>query len=57
MVQKEWGLRLDGELCMVRTDAAGEVERVILCRGKAVSIGDAELTLKRDTDFIAVTTR
>jgi len=52
MVQKEWGLRCDGELCVVRQDAVGKVRRIVLCRGNAVSIGDVNLKLKRDTDFL-----
>ncbi len=43
MVQEEWGLRLDGELCLVRVGAAGAVERMALCRGEALSVGDAAL--------------
>ncbi len=54
MVQKEWGLRLDGELCMVRLDAAGKVRRIALCRGNSVGIGDFTLKLKQDTDFLEV---
>jgi hypothetical protein len=54
LVQKEWDLRLDGELCMVRRDAAGEIKRIVLCRGNSVSIGDVVLKLKRDTDFVEV---
>jgi hypothetical protein len=54
LVQKEWRLRLDGELCMVRRDAAGEIKRIVLCRGNSVSIGEVVLKLKRDTDFIEV---
>ena len=52
MVQKEWGLRLDGEMCMVRLDATGKVRRIVLCRGNSVSIGDVALKLKRDTYFL-----
>jgi len=51
IVQKEWELRFDGELCMVRLNAAGRVEQIILCRGNSVSIGDVALEMKRDIDF------
>ena len=54
IVQKEWGLCLDGELCLVRRDANGKVRRIVLCRGNAVSIGEVNVKLKRNTDFIEV---
>ena len=54
IVQKKHKLRLDGELCLVRTDAAGKVTRIALCRGRGVRSGDVELNLKQETDFIEV---
>ena len=54
IVQKEWGLRFDGELCVVRRDADGKVRRIALCRGNSVSIGDVDLKLKQDIDFLEV---
>jgi hypothetical protein len=54
LVQKDWGLRLDGELCVVRRGPGGEIERIILCRGDSVSVGGVVLKLKRDADFIEV---
>ena len=53
-MQKEWGLRFDGELCVVRRDADGKVRRIALCRGNSVSIGDVDLKLKQDIDFLEV---
>ncbi len=54
LVQKDRGLRLDGDLCWVRQDGSGEVRRVALCRGRAVCAGDVEVTLKGETSFIEI---
>ena len=54
MLQKEWGLRLDGELCMVRRHADGNIMRMLVCRGSSVSIGEVTFKLKKDTQFIEV---
>ena len=32
MVQREWGLHLDGEICLIRRDAAGQIGRIALHR-------------------------
>jgi hypothetical protein len=54
LVQPERGLRLDGELGMVRWDDGGKVQRIALCKGRSLSVGDIVLNLKSDTDFIEV---
>lgn len=54
MVQPDWGLRLDGELAMVRRDGAGNVRRIALCKGRALAVADIAVTLKGDTDFIEI---
>ena len=51
-VQKERQLRLDGELCMVRWDAAGNVSRIALCRGRALRVGNVALKLKQVGEFL-----
>lgn len=51
LVQKDWNLRSDAELCMVRRDSDGEVARIVLCRGSFVSVGDVMVRLKEPTDF------
>jgi len=52
VVQPEWKLRLEGEMGWVRRDAAGNVERVALCKGRAVCAGDLEIELKECVDFV-----
>jgi len=54
LVQREWGLRLDGELAVVRWDQSAKVQRIVLCKGSSLSVGDIVLKLKSDTDFIEV---
>jgi len=54
LVQRDWGLRTDGELCFVRRGKTGTVERVVLCAGRSVRIGGFELKLKQKTGYIEV---
>jgi hypothetical protein len=43
LVQPDWGLRLEGELCWVRKRADNSVEKMVLCNGKSAKIGDTVL--------------
>jgi hypothetical protein len=52
LVQPDWDLRLEGELCVIRRDASGEVTGVALWNGKCVKIGDAVLELAEHTAFV-----
>jgi hypothetical protein len=54
LIQKEWNVTLEGELCWVRRSASGAVERVALCRGRSVRIGATEIRLKRTAEFIEI---
>ena len=51
LVQKETGISLDGEMCLVRFAKSGEVERVALCKGESIRIGDMVFEPKGKTDF------
>ncbi|HOL26676.1 MAG TPA: heparinase II/III family protein [Phycisphaerae bacterium] len=51
-VQKETGLRLEGELCLVRLDASGRPERVAACRAAGVGFADSELKFKAGAEFV-----
>lgn len=53
-VLKEWNFRSNGELCWVRKDAEGTVQRVALCKGSFAEIGDVAIRLERATDFVEV---
>jgi hypothetical protein len=48
-------VQLDGEAGFVRKDAAGQVERMALCRGSRLRAGAVEVILEADTDFIEIT--
>lgn len=54
LVQKEWGLRTDGGLCMIRRNAAGKIEQVGLCEATFLAMGDTAVTLTKRTDFVEV---
>ena len=52
LVQKETGITLSGEMCLVRFAKSGEVERVVLCKGTSVRIGDLELKGDGKSDLV-----
>jgi hypothetical protein len=54
LIQREWNVTLDGELCWIRRNASGAVERVALCRGRSVRIGAMEIRLKRAVEYIEI---
>ena len=39
---------------MIRRDAAGQVQRIALCRGKSLRVGDLAVTLKTKQPFIEI---
>lgn len=54
LVQKGEGLRLDGELCLIRQDGSGAVRRIVLCRGRAIALGEVSVTLKQEAELIEI---
>lgn len=48
------GVRLDGDLCVVRLDSSGKAERLALWRGRRVVVGDLEITLEAASEFVEV---
>jgi hypothetical protein len=54
IVQKNAGIRFKGELCWMRWDANGRIDRIGICKGQSISIGSVILELKEKTDFIEV---
>ena len=50
-IQPEWGLQLEGELCWVRVDAKGEIERVALGKGTRMGIGRVEIEREEGMEF------
>lgn len=39
MIEKDSGARFDGDLCLIRFDAAQQPKRVLFCRGKLLRVG------------------
>lgn len=54
VVQTDWGVELDGDLSLVRRGLSGAVESIILCRGRALGIGQMKLRLKSTAGFIEI---
>ena len=54
MVQKDVGIRFRGELCWVRWDADGRLDRIVVCRGQSFSTGKVTVGLKVKTDFVEI---
>jgi hypothetical protein len=47
-------VRLDGDLCVIRLDASGKVERLALWQGRGVAVGDLEVALEAASEFVEV---
>jgi hypothetical protein len=53
-VPPPWQVRLDGQLCLIRRDAAGAVRRLVLCRCKAVDAAGVAVRLAAPVDLIEI---
>jgi len=42
------GVRFDGDLCLIRFNAAKRPERVLFCRGKSLRVGDVLIRTKNE---------
>ena len=51
VIQTDWELRLEGELCWARRDARGQVERMALGRGRRARLGEVEVALSGGVEF------
>lgn len=54
LVQKDWDVRLSGELCFVRRGADGKVRRIALSRSQSVKVGRIMLVPKPGVDFVEI---
>lgn len=54
LVQAEWQVRLDGEMCLIRRSSGGPVESIVLCRCRSLRIGDIEIMVKEPADFLEI---
>jgi hypothetical protein len=55
--QNDWGLRLDGEAAWVRRGQSGATERVAICKGNSLAIGEMTISLKADADYVELAFR
>jgi hypothetical protein len=49
--QPDWDVELDGEMCWVRKNAKGKIERVALSKGRSLQVGKAMFSTKPGSDF------
>ena len=54
VVQKETGIRLDGQLALVRFDPAGKPRRIALCLGQSLTAGTATVRATAPAELIEV---
>ncbi|MBI3987244.1 MAG: hypothetical protein HY343_10005, partial [Lentisphaerae bacterium] len=52
LVQPDWGVRTDAELCVVRKNAAGAIVHVALGQGRTLQAGAVKIELKEKTEFV-----
>jgi len=50
--QQDAALRLEGELALVRWDATGRPQRVVLCRATSLAVGRMAVRVKRPVDCV-----
>jgi hypothetical protein len=48
VVERESGASFEGDLCLVRFDAAQRPQRVLFCRGKSLRVGNLLIRAKRE---------
>ena len=54
MLRRDWSMRTDGELCMVRRGADGSVSRIAICNGKSLRAGDTALDFEERAEYAEV---
>jgi hypothetical protein len=52
IVQRDWNLQFDGELCWARRNQDGAVCKFVACNGRSIRVGEASMVLKQKTDYI-----
>jgi len=54
VVEKESGARFEGDLCLVRFDAAKQPRRVLFCRGKSLRVGELFIQAKSEGESFEI---
>jgi hypothetical protein len=52
ITQHQWGLRFEGDPCLVRRRPAGAIERIAVCGAMSLRVGGVSLILKRGVSFL-----
>lgn len=55
LVQKETGITLTGEMCMVRFGRDGKVEHIALCKADSVTVAGCKYEMPKGADFVELT--
>jgi hypothetical protein len=54
LMQPDWKLELEGEVCVVREDNAGNVERIALCKAGSAAVQDVRIELQSIQEYIEI---
>jgi hypothetical protein len=54
LVERDWRLQFQGELCMVRKGKTGSVQRLALCRARSLAVGDLRVELKGTQEYVEI---
>ncbi|MCL6518480.1 MAG: heparinase II/III-family protein [Armatimonadetes bacterium] len=52
LVQKEWDMQTDAELCMVRQDEKGKIRKIIVCKGSFLEVDGVKIAFNGKPEFI-----
>ncbi len=54
LVQPDWKVRLEGELCMVRKDKSGKTRQIALCRAGSVTVAELRVELNGVHEYVEI---
>ena len=54
MLRRDWSMRTDGELCIVRRGPDGLASTIVICNGKSFRAGDTALDFENRTEYAEV---
>ena len=54
LIQPDWKLQLEGELCVVRKDKAGKIKWIALCRAGSIAAADVRMELKGIQEYMEI---
>ena len=54
VVQPDWNVRLEGQLCWIRKDSKGKLARLAFAKGRWLQVGDRKFESKGNSQFTEV---